>query len=112
MESKQTTEITAPVESLAANGGSGGDDRQNDKPKIGEGSGTTAALSDTGNGPLFPVKVDGPAMMRKTCLNTNYSLRHQLYLSFGTVSAVALMFVVLVAIITTSLAGNQVKYTS
>ena len=114
MESKQTTEITAPVESLAANGGSGGDDQQNDtsKPKIGEGSGTTAALSDTGNGPIFPVKVDGPAMMRKTCLNTNYSLRHQLYLSFGTVSAVALMFVVLVAIITTSLAGNQVKYTS
>ena len=112
MESKQATEITAPVESLAANGGSGDDGQQNDKPKIGEGSGTTAALSDTGNGPLFPVKVDGPAMMRKTCLNTNYSLRHQLYLSFGTVSAVALMFVVLVAIITTSLAGNQVKYTS
>ena len=112
MESKQTTEITAPVESLAANGGSGDDGQQNDKPKIGDGSGTTAALSDTGNGPLFPLKVDGPAMMKKTCLNTNYSLRHQLYLSFGTVSAVALMFVVLVAIITTSLAGNQVKYTS
>lgn len=112
MESKQPTEATAPVELLAANGGSGDDGQQNDKPEIGEGSGTTAALSDTGNGPLFPVKVDGPAMMRKTCLNTNYSLRHQLYLSFGTVSAVALMFVVLVAIITTSLAGNQVKYTS
>lgn len=112
MESNQTTDVTAPVDSLTANGGSGGDGQQNDKPNAGEGSGTTAALSDTGNGPLFPVKVDGPAMMRKTCLNTNYSLRHQLYLSFGTVSAVALMFVVLVAIITTSLAGNQVKHTS
>ena len=112
MESKQTTEITAPIESLAANGGSGGDEQQNERPKIGEGSGTTAALSDTGNGPLFPVKVDGSAMVGKMCLNTNYSLRRQLFLSFGTLSAVALMFVVLIAIITTSLAGNQVKYTS
>ena len=112
MDSKQTTEITAPIESLAANRGSGGDEQQNERPKIGEGSGTTAALSDTGNGPLFPVKVDGSAMVGKTCLNTNYSLRRQLFLSFGTLSAVALMFVVLIAIITTSLAGNQVKYTS
>ena len=113
MDSQQVTVVTAPVDSLAANGSSGDDgQQQNDKPKIGQESGTTADLSASGNGPLFPVKVDGSAMMRKTCLNTNYSLRHQLYLSFGTVSAIALMFVVLVAIITTSLAGNQVKYTS
>ena len=113
MDSQQVTVVTAPVDSLAANGSSGDNgQQQNDKPKIGQESGTTADLSASGNGPLFPVKVDGSAMMRKTCLNTNYSLRHQLYLSFGTVSAIALMFVVLVAIITTSLAGNQVKYTS
>lgn len=109
---------TAPVDPMATNGG-GGDDSHNEKladgapAKGGEGSGTTAALSDIGHAPSFRlVRVDGSIMMRKTCLNTKYSLRRQLFLSFGTVSAVALMFVVLVAIITTTLAGNQVKYSS
>ena len=109
---------TAPVDSMATNGG-GGDDSHNEKvadgapAKGGEGSGTTAALSDIGHAPSFRlVRVDGSIMMRKTCLNTKYSLRRQLFLSFGTVSAVALMCVVLVAIITTTLAGNQVKYSS
>lgn len=109
---------TAPVDSITTNGG-GGDDSHNEKvadgapAKGGEGSGTTAALSDIGHAPSFRlVRVDGSTITRKTCLNTKYSLRRQLFLSFGTVSAVALMFVVLVAIITTTLAGNQVKYSS
>ena len=109
---------TAPVDSMTTNGG-GGDDSHNEKvadgapAKGGEGSGTTAALSDIGHAPSFRlVRVDGSTITRKTCLNTKYSLRRQLFLSFGTVSAVALMLVVLVAIITTTLAGNQVKYSS
>ena len=117
-QSQQAAVETAPVDSIAANGGAG-DDSHNEKTadggpaKGGEGSGTTAALSDIGHAPSFRlVRVDGSTMMRKTCLNTKYSLRRQLFLSFGTVSAVALMFVVLVAIITTTLAGNQVKYSS
>ena len=117
-QSHQAAVETAPVDSMAANGG-GGDDSHNKTTadgapaKGGEGSGTTAALSDIGNAPSFRlVRVDGSTITRKTCLNTKYSLRRQLFLSFGTVSAIALMFVVLVAIITTTLAGNQVKYSS
>jgi len=115
MESQQTAVETAPVGALATKGGGGDDGEQEEKAKTGQGSGTTAAVSDAGNGrPLhvFPTRVDRTAMLQNTCLKTNYSLRHQLYLSFGTVSAMALMFVILVAIITTSLAGNQVKYSS
>jgi hypothetical protein len=115
MESQQTAVETAPVGALATKGGGGDDGEQEEKAKTGQGSGTTAAVSDAGNGrPLhvFPTRVDRTAVLQKTCLKTNYSLRHQLYLSFGTVSAIALMFVILVAIITTSLVGNQVKYSS
>jgi hypothetical protein len=55
---------------------------------------------------------DKPSVLTRACLNPNYFLRNQLFLSFGTVSAVALIFVVLTAIITASVAGNAVKRVS
>ena len=104
-------------EEKGGNGGGGKDDGDgNDKDGAG-GEVAGVAVWDDGSAESSPVhseeavspKMNSPSFLQRTCLSPSHSLRNQLYLSYGTISAVALLFVILAAIITTSLAGNQVK---
>lgn len=142
VESQQPTVATSATtevgDSVATNGSSGAAQKGNNDPDSGGGGGGKdnddgtdkdgavavdgVAMSEDGSAApssiigldsaALPVKVDSQTVLQRTCLNPSYSLRNQLYLSFGTVSAVAILFVVITAIITTTLSGNQVKQVS
>jgi len=106
--------------SAAGGGGGDGGSKDNSDPpdKDGEGAAVdgvamlddgSAAASSVHYGAAEAAKAESPSCLQRTCLSPSHSLRNQLYLSYGTVSAVALLFVILAAIITTTLSGNQVK---
>lgn len=93
--------------------------RETQKTTNVEDIGDDISLSDVGETPRSDFDhvarnrsryVDG--CLQKTCLRPHYYLRHQLFLSFGSVSVISLSFVMLTAVLTAMQAGNSVKNVS
>jgi hypothetical protein len=116
----QNGEAQADIGISGAGGGGDGGGKDNSDPTDKDGDGAavdgvampddgSAAVSSVDYGAAEAAKADSPSFFQRTCLSPSHSLRNQLYLSYGTLSAIALLFVILAAIITTTLSGNQVK---
>jgi hypothetical protein len=54
-------------------------------------------------------KLPPASLFKKMCINPRYSLRRQLMLSFGSVSALTIVFVVVICILITYMEGEHVK---
>jgi len=87
--------------------------RRNNDNENGRGIGGDSRVSDMSGPDSFPPKQNkqSPAtgFLRKTCLNSSFSLRTQMMLSFGLVSAFSILLVVAVCIAVSIMSGEQVN---